>query len=258
MNNVSIHHRDSPAVWNYHREGIVYDAELLGKHQLEVSPALFDPAFWQLRQALCTETGGRGRVYFINEGTCHWVLRHFRRGGLIGKLIADRYVWMGEERTRSFREWRLLAQLYAQGLPVPQPVAARYQRKGLTYQADLITAAIPQARTLTQRLENAALSELTWQQLGEVLARFHAAGVRHADLNAHNILFAADQSIVVLDFDRGQFCNVQSAWIEGVMQRLLRSLNKLKQQRHIHFDQQDWQSLRKAHDMALQALIQRR
>lgn len=233
-------------------DGIIFDPTVIEP----INPQIFELTYWKSRGAIQV-TGGRGRVYFIHEDDCHWVLRHYRRGGLIGKVIADRYVWAGAERTRAFREWRLLAQLYAQSLPVPQPVAARYQRSGLTYQADLITVAIPQAQTLTQRLHTEALSESTWHHLGETLARFHAAGVQHADLNAHNILFSVDQTITVLDFDRGQLRTMQRAWIEAVLQRLLRSLNKLKQQRNIHFNEGDWAVLRSAHDQNLQSLLQR-
>ena len=257
MNNETRHHRDSATVWRHHTRGILYDTELLGKHQLAVTSELFEPSFWQASQSLTAMKGGRGRVYFIDAGECHWVLRHYRRGGLIGKLIADRYLWSGAERTRAFREWRLLAQLYAQGLPVPQPVAARYQRQGFSYQADLIMVAIKQARTLTQCLETEALSESVWQHLGEVLARFHAAGIQHADLNAHNIVFDAQKTVYLLDFDRGQVRDVRPAWVEGVLQRLLRSLNKLKKERNIHFEMQNWAALRQAHDTALNALIQR-
>ncbi len=41
------------------------------------------------------------------------------------------------------------------------------------------------------------------QRLGATLARFHVQGVKHADLNAHNIVFDLAHSIHVLDFDRG-------------------------------------------------------
>jgi 3-deoxy-D-manno-octulosonic acid kinase len=233
-------------------DDVIFDTRIIDQLDLNI----FSPSYWDQRGA-SQVAGGRGKVLFIQDGSRHWVLRHYRRGGLIGKVIADRYWWSGAERTRAFREWRLLAQLREQGLPVPQPVAARYQRKGLTYQADLITVAIPQARTLTQRLETEVLSEAVWQQLGEVLARFHAAGIQHADLNAHNIVFDAQQAIYILDFDRGQMREVQHAWIEVVMQRLLRSLNKLKKQRNIHFESQNWMTLCQAHDAVLQSMIQR-
>jgi hypothetical protein len=55
---------------------------------------------------------------------------------------AGRYLWTGEDRTRAFREWRLLHDLHAAALPVPAPVAARYHRHGPAYVADLITERI--------------------------------------------------------------------------------------------------------------------
>src|SRR4029453_11025308 len=62
-----------------------------------------------------------------------WVLRHYRRGGLIAKLSQDSYLWTGAARTRSFAEWRLLAELRRRGLRVPAPIAARYVRGLFTY-----------------------------------------------------------------------------------------------------------------------------
>ncbi|MCH7834210.1 MAG: 3-deoxy-D-manno-octulosonic acid kinase, partial [Proteobacteria bacterium] len=46
---------------------------------------------------------------FVGNVPRQFVLRHFLRGGLIGKLVRDAYVWTGEDTTRSFLEWRLLA-----------------------------------------------------------------------------------------------------------------------------------------------------
>ncbi len=229
---------------------ILHDPALLP----EPGDAVFAPDYWLSRGATPV-AGGRGNVLFINDEDHgvqrHWVLRHYRRGGLIGKLVNDQYLWLGAEATRSFREWRLLAQLHAQGLPVPQPVAARYVRGGLYYRADLLTVAIPQARTLTQSLQAASLSADGWRQVGETLARFHAAGVHHADLNANNIVFDAQQAVLVLDFDRGRQRVVQQQWITTVLQRLLRSLNKLRATRGIHFTLDDWRHLVTAHDATL-------
>ncbi len=80
-----------------------------------------------------------------------WVLRHYRRGGMIANVLGDRYLWTGAGRTRGFAEFRLLAALRARGLPVPTPVAARYRRKGVHYRADLITRRIGNATTLAER-----------------------------------------------------------------------------------------------------------
>jgi 3-deoxy-D-manno-octulosonic acid kinase len=254
MNRVSCNDQHNAAVWSDHAGGIVYDAELLSKHNLAVGHALFQPEYWLERQSARALSGGRGQVHFINECDCHWVLRHYHRGGLVGKLSVDRYLWLGAEATRSFREWRLLAQLYAQGLPVPRPVAARYSRSGWMYQADLLTETIAQARTLAQCLESGPLDVKVWQRLGRVLARFHAAGVQHADLNAHNILLDGNQQVFVLDFDRGRLRGSNPLWANAVLQRLWRSLSKLQTQRGIHFQMIAWQALVQTHDEQLAQL----
>src|SRR5277367_3300306 len=107
------------------------------------------------------------------------------RGGFIARLSADAYVWAGEDRVRAFAEWRLLAALAERGLPVPKPVAARYQRAGVMYRCDLITERIVGAEPLSAVLARHALGESTWRSIGVVIARLHAAGADHADLNAH-------------------------------------------------------------------------
>jgi 3-deoxy-D-manno-octulosonic acid kinase len=219
---------------------------------------VFDPSYWQAQDALETTRGGRGTVSFVHAGPDqHWVLRHYKRGVLIGKVLTDQYWWNGSEATRCFREWRLLAHMHGLGLPVPVPVAARYKRSGLIYRADLLTVEIPGARTLTQCLERAVLDASVWQRIGIALARFHAIGVHHADLNANNIVFDANDVVHVLDFDRGRIREVNDAWINAVLERLSRSLNKLHKRRGIRFEQQDFQVLRKAHDQRLRELLER-
>ncbi len=144
----------------------------------------------------------------------------------MARLSDDLYLWTGADRTRAFREWRLLRQLRAWGLPVPAPVAARYQRAGLFYRADLITAELPVRRTLTQALQQAPLADETWSAIGRCVGALHARGVQHADLNAHNLLVGATNDIYVLDFDRGRI-RARGAWERAVLARLRRSLLKV-------------------------------
>lgn len=235
------------------KNNVIYNASIVRDPGAE----LFEPAYWLEQHSGTQAVGGRGRVLFIRDGERHWVLRHYKRGGLVGKVLTDQYLWAGAEATRSFREWRLLSHMHGLGLPVPVPVAARYKRSGFIYRADLLTVEIPGASTLTQRLEQAVLDSATWQRIGITLARFHAIGVHHADLNANNIVFDAHADVFVLDFDRGRIREVSQGWINAVLERLLRSLNKLQKRRNLHFKMQDWQVLRKAHDQRLQELLER-
>ena len=149
--------------------------------------SLFEPGFWAARGELTGVAAGRGAAWFV-AGSGRWVLRHYRRGGWISRWSTDRYLWGGEARVRSFAEWRLLALLNSRGLPVPKPVAARYRRAGPWYRCDLITERIAGAQPLSAVLMQAPLTEGAWRGIGAAVARLHAAGADHADLNAHNIL----------------------------------------------------------------------
>src|SRR6267378_2018578 len=171
------------------------DPDSLGNLAEDAQETLFDPEYWRARGELVTVTGGRGSACFI------------------ARLSQDGYVWTGEEGVRAFAEWRLLELLARRGLPVPRPVAARYQRTGLRYRCDLITQRIVDAEPLSAALARRALPEPVWRAVGATVARLHGAGVDHADLNAHNILLGVNvkDGVSVIDFDRGRL-RAQGAW----------------------------------------------
>lgn len=202
------------------------DPACLGNLLETAGETLFDPDYWRSRGELVAVSGGRGAAWFISCGVHQWALRHFRRGGYIARVSQDRYIWTGEVRVRAFAEWRLLAALNQCGLPVPQPVAARYRRSGLSYRCDLITRRIPDARPLSAVLSQEAVPESVWRAVGAAVARLHRAGVDHADLNAHNILLDSRGRVSVIDFDRGRLRR-DGPWTAGNLRRLHRSLGKI-------------------------------
>ena len=219
---------------------MLYDASLLG----QPDAAVFEPAHWRARGALQAARGGRGTVAFVHTADGErWVLRHYRRGGLVARLSDDRYLFTGASRTRSFAEWRLLRRLREWGLPVPQPVAARYVRAGLGYRADLITVELPVRSTLASWLTDAPLPAATWTAVGRCVGRLHARGVHHADLNAHNLLLGDGEAVYVLDFDRGRLRR-RGAWEQRVLARLRRSLHKVTADLpHDRFGDDQWRAL---------------
>jgi len=219
------------------------DPEYLGNPAKSVSESMFDPEFWRARGELVEVSGGRGSAWFIDSPARQWVLRHCRRGGFIARLSEDQYVWAGEDRVRAFAEWRLLEMLARAGLPVPQPVAARYQRGGLTYRCDLITQRIAEAEPLAALLGRAPIPESGWRAIGSVVARLHGFGVDHADLNAHNILLDVRGAVSVIDFDRGRL-REQGPWASGNLQRLHESLVKISAEMPAdRFSHQVWEWL---------------
>jgi 3-deoxy-D-manno-octulosonic acid kinase len=212
-------------------------------------PWIFDPL--ALRQhGLATGSGddGRGQVVFFQapapEAGGEWVLRHYLRGGAVARLLGDRYLWIGTPRSRPWREFLLTAQMCNAGLPVPRPVAARLQRTGPYYRADLITRRIADAETLDARLRQAPVAAEAWYAIGACIRRFHAAGYCHADLNSRNILIDAQHRIWVLDWDRGRQRD-PGTWGEGNLERLHRDLRKRLRMSHPwHFSSADFARLR--------------
>ncbi|HEY2144967.1 MAG TPA: 3-deoxy-D-manno-octulosonic acid kinase, partial [Steroidobacteraceae bacterium] len=157
--------------------------------------SLFDPAYWSARGELERTSSGRGAAWFVGTSAAPWVLRHYRRGGLIARLSQDRYLWLGENRVRAFAEWRLLQDLAQRGLPVPAPIAAWYRREGLTYRCDLLTQRVVRTMSLSAALKQSVLPASAWVCVGAAIARLHAAGACHADLNAHNILYDGQEGV---------------------------------------------------------------
>ncbi|MGA9854136.1 MAG: 3-deoxy-D-manno-octulosonic acid kinase [Gammaproteobacteria bacterium] len=202
---------------------ILYDDALTSHADEE----LFSPRHWARHTSVRDATGGRGNTWIVAGGNGEWVLRHYRRGGVVRHFNQDLYLWQGLENTRPWREWRLLSHLYSQGLPVPQPVAAQVLRYGLTYRGDLITCLIPDTLSLAARLGAGHIEDLPWERIGACIHRFHAAGVYHADLNVHNIIIDDHDHIYMVDFDRGEQRAPSAQWQEANLRRLLRSLRKL-------------------------------
>jgi 3-deoxy-D-manno-octulosonic acid kinase len=229
---------------------ILFDAEA----SPQVDERWFVPEHWRGRGALRTQAGGRGGVAVIATPAGECVLRHYRRGGLVARLLGDRYRWHGADRTRPFAEFRLLAEVARRGLPGPAPVAARYRRQGAFYTADLITRRIADARTLAECLAAGRLDATLAEAVGALVARFHREGIWHADLNAHNVL-VTPAGLHLIDFDRGRIRAPAAGWRRANLQRLRRSLLKLGAagQGEAVFDTAVWAPLQRGYERTLHA-----
>ena len=217
---------------------MLYDTQRTGNFTAD----FFDPEYWRKHDAIEGSALGRGTTWFIRAGDGHFVLRHYRRGGLIARFSKDRYWFKSEEETRSFAEWYLTYHLHREGLPVPAPIAARYRREGAFYTADIITQRIDDSESLAQRLLKGPLPLTQWIAVGRCLRRFHDAGVCHADLNAHNILLTPEQ-VYLIDFDRGTL-RKRGWWADTTLVRLYRSLEKVTLLAAPEsFSDEDWHSM---------------
>jgi len=189
-----------------------------------VSPEWLEPDFWRIRDAVLCEFGGRGQALAVATGAGPAVLRRYLRGGMVARIVRDRYVFTGYQRSRAFREFRVLARLHGMGLPVPQPLMAGCQRVGVTYRAGLLTRLLENTISLPQAAD--ILEPDHWRRLRATLDRFFRAGVVHPDLNAHNLLIDGECHWYVIDFDRARIED-GPADPEPMLKRLERSLDKL-------------------------------
>ncbi len=218
---------------------IIYDGDIFG----EISDDNFKANHWPDSSPVTggLQSSGRGKTIVVRGDEGEFVLRHFVRGGLIGRLVVDSYFWLGEGATRPFSEWRLLSALVAMELPVPRPAAARYIRSGLTYKADLLTVLIPDVIPLSDRIATLPCTKEFWQKLGSEIAPFHKAGVCHADLNAYNVQIDKDGGVWLVDFDRGRL-RQPGSWQQENLARLHKSLRKIKGlDPRLYYSESNWE-----------------
>ncbi len=206
------------------------------------SQSIFDPEYWQSVNKIVGTATGRGTTWFVQLDTIQAALRHYRRGGLFGKLVKDQYWFSGWDKTRSAEEFQLLLLLIKAGVNVPRPIAARAVRVGLTYQADLLSERIPNARDLVSILQERSLSKEMYKKIGHEIAKMHNAGVNHTDLNIHNILIDDRDKVWIIDFDKCRL-EISGDWQQQNLERLLRSFNKERDKCGIMWKPKDFDGL---------------
>ncbi len=235
---------------------ILYDASMIAEPGL----SLFDRDYHTKPQAQQNNSAaeksggiGRARVVYFSQQNRSLVLKHYYRGGLVAAVVKDRYLGFDIEKSRAFREWRLLKKMAGLGLPVPAAVAARVEKSWFFYRADLITEEIKQAQTLADVLSEKNIDAGRWQNIGACIKSFHQHNVYHADLNARNILLAGDNhDVYLIDFDNSDIRADAASWKAANLARLHRSLCKFKKNRPaFKFDDADWAALLAGYDGAV-------
>ncbi|WP_337924713.1 3-deoxy-D-manno-octulosonic acid kinase [Szabonella alba] len=224
-----------------------YDADLLDG----MDRGLFDPVHLRRTGALLGQSQGRNAAYFLRHAGLELVLRHFWRGGLVGRINPDLFLRVPVARSRAMREFLLLDWMREQGLSVPRPVAAGFSPAGPFYRADILTERIPDSRTMADCLSEAPLPPEIWGAVGDMVGRMHRLGVHHSDLNCRNILLTGDGAVWLIDFDK---CDRRAPgdWVAANLARLKRSFEKEKRKvPGLHWDDAVWQALCEGHAKAL-------
>ena len=193
---------------------------------------------------------GRAKVIYFNHNGINMVLKHYYRGGLVAKIVKDRYIGFNVEKTRAFKEFRLLSKMQQLGLPVPAAIAARVEKGPFYFRADLITREIEGVQTLAEFLSGGVMSSKYWSNVGQCIKRFHQHNIFHADLNARNILLSEVGEVYLIDFDNSYIRADTNTWKLANLSRLKRSILKFKKNEvEFNFDEESWRALIDGYDI---------
>jgi len=219
---------------------IVYDENAIAKPGED----FFRLSYWAEKDGYESLSGGRGGSCLFSLDGRQYVLRRYYRGGLVAKIMKESYLWTGLNSTRPWREWNVLHTETAQTLPVMRPVAAFVESDGyFFYRAAIISEYLPNTETLAHRLSHSVMSSEMWVKLGVQIKRIQSANIRHADLNANNILIDQNNNFYVIDFDKSIIMPHLSDWQWMPLHRLQRSLDKIQRTIPLRYNENDWQSL---------------
>ena len=147
--------------------------------------------------------GGRGSVSY------HWiddlgsvVVKHYKRGGLVGRLVRRRYIKWG--KSRSQLEFELLQKAGELGINVPEPLVYA-NRGGLIYRAWLVTREIKSPVSLARlSLDDEKRTRRVMTPVIEQILRLIEHRIVHVDLHPGNVLIDSRDRVFLLDFDKGK------------------------------------------------------
>lgn len=160
-------------------------------------------AFWQPLEPM-PGAKGRGGVGRLRLDGCEMVVRPYRRGGALGRLLEDRYT----RPSRARRELDLLAAMRSEGVPVVVPVAAVARRGRAFWRLRLCTELLPGAIPLPDFVAaNPAQRRYAVEAAGIVVRLAFEAGLQHPDLHPDNLLCCVRGDkvrAVLVDLDRAR------------------------------------------------------
>jgi len=141
--------------------------------------------------------GGRGALSRFSYSGGTGLIRRYLRGGVFRWVLRDAYVL----RNRPLRELRLHAGLYDDGLAVPVPLGAVWERRGLCLRGAIATGEVDAVDLLAYLDLHGPGDGAVLRESGRLIRRMHDWGVFHADLQVGNILVGAEGPYLI-DFDK--------------------------------------------------------
>ncbi len=145
--------------------------------------------------------GGRANIQFAEiTGIGPVAIKHYARGGLLGRFIAHHYLRVGASRSQ--REFQLLNMASELEIRVPEPIAYVYTR-GLAYRAWLITRRIMNYRSLASiDCESDQQFPAIMNELATQVEKLIQNKIFHIDLHPGNVLIDSSEAVFLIDFDK--------------------------------------------------------
>lgn len=130
------------------------------------------------------------------------VVKHYKRGGLLGRLVRHRYLKWG--KSRSQLEFELLHTALDLGINVPEPML--YASRGrLIYRAWLVTREIETPQSLARlSLDDELRTRQVMASVIGQISRLIDNRIMHVDLHPGNIVVDRKDRVFLLDFDKGK------------------------------------------------------
>ncbi len=155
---------------------------------------------------------GRGALYRFPLSAGNGILREYRRGGMMQRLLTE-----GSLTNRPLREWRVISYLHEKGFPVPEPLGVVWRRAGGLVFGAIATRELDASTLCAWLSARSERSEDMLEAVGKLVRVMHDLGVYHADLHVGNVLVSSGSDasgIYIVDFDKariGPLTDIQRA-----------------------------------------------
>ncbi len=159
------------------------------------------------RKSQKQDLSGRGRtVRLLLNGVGRVVIKHYRRGGVLGRMVSHRYLRLGA--TRCENEFQMLLRVRAMGVSAPEPILFAYKGSVL-YKAWLVTREVERSQSLFHLAQEGAVKGgldpvAITEKVAELVTRLIINGVKHVDLHPGNVLIDEQGDVFLIDFDKAQ------------------------------------------------------
>ncbi len=191
--------------------------------------------------------GGRGQTLLFSKDGRDLVLRHYKRGGLFGKLVSDCFFFFEPHSHRAYDEFVLLNRMLEMNLPVPKPVIAREICNGIVIVQDIVIERLNGYTDLSYVIAERHLRHEEFTSIGRTLKCFFDNNILHTDLNIRNILINDTGKVCVIDFDKCFLVQLTNSKKEEMISRLLRSFRKEVERnsdKKVNFNESDFELLK--------------